>query len=54
MGGGVCCKGLSGGILSSSGYDVDSEAKYFADQSGVFEIVDTRSSHAKAMRQVRG
>ncbi len=35
-----------------TGYDVDSEAKYFADQSGVFEIVDTKSSHAKAMRQV--
>lgn len=33
-------------------YDVDKEARYFADQSGVFEIVDTKSSHGKAMRQV--
>ncbi len=39
-------------MFLSAGYDVDSEARYFADQSGVFEIVDTKGSHGKAMRQV--
>ena len=33
-------------------YPVDSEAAYFADQSGSWQIIDTRSSHGKAMRQV--
>jgi galactosylceramidase len=33
-------------------YPVSSEAAYFADQSGSFEIVDTSSSHGKVMRQM--
>jgi hypothetical protein len=33
-------------------YPVASEAAYFADQSGSFEIVDTSSSRGKVMRQM--
>jgi hypothetical protein len=33
-------------------YPVASEAAYFADQSGSFEIFDTSSSHGKVMRQM--
>ena len=33
-------------------YPVASEAAYFADQSGSWEIVDAGSSHGKAMRQM--
>lgn len=33
-------------------YPLNEEARYFADQSGVFEIVDLGDSHGKAMRQV--
>jgi galactosylceramidase len=33
-------------------YPVSSEAAYFADQSGSFEIVDTSSSRGKVMRQM--
>jgi galactosylceramidase len=32
-------------------YVVSSEAAYFADQSGSWEIIDTSSSHGKVMRQ---
>ena len=33
-------------------YPIASEAAYFSDQFGVWEIVDTRSSHGKVMRQM--
>ena len=39
--------------IFSIDYKDDEEAADFADQSGVFEIVQTSSSHGKAMRQVQ-
>lgn len=33
-------------------YALYDEAKYFADQTGVFEIVDSGDTHGRAMRQV--
>jgi galactosylceramidase len=37
---------------SFESYPLHSEASYFADQAGVFEILDTGTSHGKAMMQV--
>ena len=33
-------------------YEISSEAAYFSDQSGSWEIVDTSTSHGKVMRQM--
>ena len=42
-------------LISSPAYPVNSEAQYFADQTGVYEIVQAKdTSRGKVMRQVWG